>query len=228
MSNTSSQLPFDSSQRHRFSMVDPYESHPWYPKGVQSFITAGASNYIGLLNEHTVLKFLLVPRTENDSYPPGSLEFRRKFREAAVKGLQVENRILQILGQHLRIIRFVGAHEDGLLLEYLPSGSVERYLRGFGPDIPPNRRLRWAVEAVEGLAYLHEKNVLHCDFSAGNLLVDNGGAIKLCDFQGRLLGPDGAVLLNGGAAESAMSSMPRPDRQHCDRKSDIFAFGTVP
>lgn len=35
------------------------------------------------------------------------------------------------------------------------------------------------------------------------------------------------MLLDGGAAESTMSSMPRRDRTHCDRKTDLFAFGAV-
>jgi serine/threonine protein kinase len=75
----------------------------------------------------------------------------------------------------------VGAHEDSLLLEYLLNGLVKRCLQvsGFAPQ---KQRLRWAVEAAEGLAYLHSKNVFYCDFSVGNLLVDNSGAIKLCEF----------------------------------------------
>jgi hypothetical protein len=36
------------------------------------------------------------------------------------------------------------------------------------------------------------------------------------------LHPNGFVTLDGGAAESIMSPMPRP---YQDRKTDIFAFG---
>ncbi|KAF2877368.1 kinase-like domain-containing protein [Massariosphaeria phaeospora] len=191
------------------------------------FVTAGASNYIALFDDDSVLKFPLVPPEETDVYPAKGLEYRRNVRKAAVEGLEVERQILQELGQHPRIIRFVRKHEDGLLLEYLPNGSVERYLRHVAPTPSLEQRLKWARQAAEGLAYIHGKNVIHCDFSVGNPVLDNNISIKLCDFQGRLLGPDGVVILNGRAAESAMSSMPRPDRNHCDRKTDMFAFGTA-
>jgi serine/threonine protein kinase len=32
------------------------------------------------------------------------------------------------------------------------------------------------------MAYLHEKNVLHCDLKSSNLLIDENLNIKLCDF----------------------------------------------
>jgi len=33
-----------------------------------------------------------------------------------------------------------------------------------------------------GMAYLHEKQVLHCDLKSSNLLIDENENIKLCDF----------------------------------------------
>jgi serine/threonine protein kinase len=207
--------------------MDPYEFRPWYPRGVRSFVTAGASHYIAHFSKETVLKFPLVPPREEAAYTAKGLAYRRSVRKAAVDGLDVEQQILRKLGPHPRIIRFVQKHEDGLVLEYMPNGSVERYLREIAPNTSLDQRLEWAWQAAEGLAYIHKNNVLHCDFSVGNLLLSNGLSTKLCDFQGRLLGPDGTVLVNGGAAESAMASMPRLDRNHCNQKTDIFAFGTA-
>ncbi|KAF1841512.1 kinase-like protein [Cucurbitaria berberidis CBS 394.84] len=207
--------------------MNPFEFRPWYPKGVTHFIAAGASNYIAAVNKDTVLKFPLVPPKETDIYTSKGLDYRRNIREAAVKGLDVEEKILNTLGQHPRIIRLIRTHEDGLVLEYMPNGSVERYLRDVAPDTSLKQRLKWTCQAAEALAYAHGKNVLHCDFSVGNLLLDRDLTIKLCDFQGRLLHSDGTVILDGGAAEGSMSSMPRPDRNYCDRKTDIFALGTA-
>jgi serine/threonine protein kinase len=209
-------------------MMDPYVFTSWYPRGVRSFVTAGASNFIGHLDKKTILKFPLVPPNEDEGvYTTEGLQYRRNIRKAAVEGLKVEEQILRRLGHHPRIIRFLERHEDGIVLEYMPNGSVERYLRDIAPDTPLEQKLQWAWQAAEGLAYIHEKNVLHCDFSVGNLLLSDDLSIKLCDFQGRLLGSDGVVILNGGAAEGSMSSMPRKDRSHCDQRTDIFAFGTA-
>lgn len=109
----------------------------------------------------------------------------------------------------------------------MKNGSVERYLRDIDPDTSLEQRLKWASQAAEGLAYIHSKNVLHCDISVGNLLLDTDLNIKLSDFQGRLQHPDGTVFIDGGAAESTMSSMPRLDRNYCDYKTDFFALGTA-
>lgn len=211
--------------------MDPYQFWPWYPSGVREVIAAGASHYVGIVDENTILKFPLVPPTETDrdtdTYTAEGQEFRNRLRQEAIKGLEVEARILKRLGRHSRIVHLKRKCEDGLRLERMRNGSVERYLRRVRPDTPLDQRLRWTWQAAEGLAYIHAKNILHCDVSAGNLLLDRDLNAKLSDFQGRLLGPDGTVLLDGGAAESAMSSMPRPDRNHCDCKTDLFALGTT-
>jgi hypothetical protein len=49
----------------------------------------------------------------------------------------------------------------------------------------------------------------------------------LCDFQGRLLGPAGEVILDGGALENAESFMPRSDTEFADIRTDIFALGST-
>lgn len=207
--------------------MNPYDFHPWYPQGIRSFVAAGANHYVATIDETTLLKFPITPHEEQTEHPAEVQRFRSSVRAAAVRGLEVEEQILRILGKHHRIIQLKGRHKDGLLLEYLPNGSIERYLRSNAPRITMVQRLRWGQQAAEGLAYIHMKNVLHCDLSIGNLLLDSKLSIKLCDFQGRLLHPSGHVVLDGGATENVMSSMPRENRNHQDRKTDIFAFGTV-
>ena len=59
---------------------------------------------------------------------------------------------------------------------------MEKYLRDVAPDTSAERRLEWALQAAEGLAHVHGKNVIHCDVSVGNLVLDNHPSVKLCDF----------------------------------------------
>lgn len=42
--------------------------------------------------------------------------------------IHVESKILDILGGHPRIVRSIALVEDGLLLEYIPNGSLRDYV----------------------------------------------------------------------------------------------------
>jgi serine/threonine protein kinase len=221
--NTSQPGPTASDPKYA---MDPFEFLSWCPTGVQRVIAAGASNFIGFVDEKTVLKFPLVCSNEKNSFSHG-FEHRQSLRDAAVKGLEIENLILQHLGQHPRIVGLLGIHEDGLLLENMANGSVDNYLRNNSTRTPSSQRLQWACQAADGLAYVHSKGVLHCDISVGNFLLNSDLELKMCDFQGRLLNHDESIILNGGAAESTMSSMPRPVANLCDQKTDMFALGTA-
>ncbi|KAH7346342.1 hypothetical protein BKA65DRAFT_551254 [Rhexocercosporidium sp. MPI-PUGE-AT-0058] len=113
--------------------MNPYDIHPWYPQGIRSFVAAGANHYIATIDETTVLKFPIIPHEEQTELPAEVQRFRSSVRAAAVRGLEVEEQILRKLGKHHRIIQFKGRHKDGLLLEYLPNGSIERYLQSNAP-----------------------------------------------------------------------------------------------
>lgn len=208
------------------TIKDPFTFLPWYPKGVTRFVGTGTSNYVALTDDSTVLKFPIVPPDEPSIYPVKLQAYRSSLRECAVHGLEVERQILTTLGSCPRTVRLVGVHEHGLLLEYMPNGSVESYLC-HAAQTPLEERIKWVAQATEGIAYAHAKNVLHCDISVHNLLLDSALNVKLSDFQGKLLDSGGAVVLDGGSSESVISSMPRPDRDRHDRKTDIFALGTA-
>ncbi|KKA16437.1 Serine/threonine protein kinase [Rasamsonia emersonii CBS 393.64] len=48
-------------------------------------------------------------------------------------------------------------------------------------------RLRWAKQAAEGLQILHSVDVVHCDVSPRNFLLDSGLNLKISDFAGASL-----------------------------------------
>jgi serine/threonine protein kinase len=181
---------------------------PYFPERVQYIMTTGSCHYIGFVDETTVLKY---PHIKGPS-----------------PALDVEHTIFKQLGEegkHHHIIEFKGKHQDGLLLEYAPCGSLETYIRE--TDITTEEKIRFAKETAEGVAYAHGKNVIICDINVRNVLLDAERHVKLCDFQGRLLGSDGEVIHDGGASENAESFMPRDDKDFADVKTDIFALGST-
>ncbi|OAA61938.1 Protein kinase-like domain protein [Niveomyces insectorum RCEF 264] len=235
--------------------IDSYTFYPWYPRGVKQILAAGGNHFIALYNEITVLRFPRVAPGEEKllradgrpRYTDKILAYRQALRKQALHGLSVEKRILQAPGHHPRIVRLRDGeeedHEDGLLIEYMPNGSVEKYLQQHaccdGVLLSLQQRLSWALQAAEGLAYVHSKHVLHCDMGPGNLPLDERLQVKLCDFQGRLLSPDGSgsdttddgdvvvVVLDGGSTQGTLTSMPRDDWDYCDVRTDRFALGTT-
>ncbi|KAF1918357.1 kinase-like domain-containing protein [Ampelomyces quisqualis] len=181
---------------------------PYFPKSVQYIITTGSCHYIGVVDKTTVLKY---PHVKGPS-PALDVEYAM-FRQLGEEG------------KDHHIIEFKGKHQDGLLLEYALCGSLETYIRE--TDITREEKIRFAKETAEGVAYAHGKNIIICDINVRNVLLDTERHVKLCDFQGRLLGSDGKVIYDGGASENAESFMPRDDKDSADVKSDIFALGST-
>lgn len=67
-------------------------------------------------------------------------------------------------------------------LEYVPGGSIGECLRklerGFDDDFT-----RYCTnQIIDGLAYLHSRNILHRDLKADNILVNLDGGCKISDF----------------------------------------------
>ena len=178
------------------------------PGDVTVCLTMGTNSFIGIVDETTVLKY---------PHFPGD--------ERALATLGLEARILKTIGPHKYIIGFKGLTKDGLLLERAHFGSITEYLENNNPELP--QRLEWVREATEALATVHKKHVLHRDISVSNLLLDAELNVKLSDFQGRLLGPDGEVKEDGLSVENTKSFMPRVNPNHADWRTEIFALGSA-
>ncbi|KAH9613371.1 hypothetical protein KSS87_002217, partial [Heliosperma pusillum] len=87
-----------------------------------------------------------------------------------------------VLGQlrHAHLVKLIGyCCEDEhrvLVYEYLPRGSLENQLfRRFSASLPWVTRLKIALGAAKGLAFLHEadKPIIYRDFKASNILLDS-------------------------------------------------------
>lgn len=68
-----------------------------------------------------------------------------------------------------------------LVLEFMENGSLVTVLEKFGP-LPESLVIIYVYQALIGLKYLHENNVLHRDIKAANILINKDGGIKLADF----------------------------------------------
>lgn len=142
---------------------------------------------------------------------------------------------------HRNLVRLVGyytSHDSSqnlLCYELVPNGSLESWLHGpLGANCPLDwdTRMKIALDAARGLAYLHEDCqpcVIHRDFKASNILLENNFHAKVSDFGLAKQAPEGRgsylstrVMGTFGyvAPEYAMTG-------HLLVKSDVYSYGVV-
>ncbi|KAF1816959.1 hypothetical protein P152DRAFT_445123 [Eremomyces bilateralis CBS 781.70] len=95
-----------------------------------------------------------------------------------------EMSVLQVL-DHPNIVSYYGIepHRDKvyIFMEYCNGGSVSALLE-HGRIEDENIIQVYALQMLEGLAYLHERRVVHRDIKPENILFDQDGIIKFVDF----------------------------------------------
>ncbi|GMJ15730.1 PBS1-LIKE 14, RPM1-induced protein kinase [Hibiscus trionum] len=137
---------------------------------------------------------------------------------------------------HPHLVKLIGycCEEEHrvLVYEYMPRGSLESLLfRKYSVPLPWSTRMKIALGAAKGLAYLHdaEKPVIYRDFKASNVLLDSDYTAKLSDFGLAKDGPEGdkshvstRVMGTQGyaAPEYIMTG-------HLTAMSDVYSFGVV-
>lgn len=138
---------------------------------------------------------------------------------------------------HPNLVKLVGycIEDDQRLLvyEFMPRGSLENHLFRKGSlPLPWSIRMKIALGAAKGLAFLHEeaeKPVIYRDFKTSNILLDADYNAKLSDFGLAKDAPeDGKTHVSTrvmgtygyAAPEYVMTG-------HLTSKSDVYSFGVV-
>ncbi|KAK4267312.1 hypothetical protein QN277_024109 [Acacia crassicarpa] len=140
---------------------------------------------------------------------------------------------------HRNLVKLIGICMENqtrcLIYELIPNGSVESHLHGADKKTSPldwNARMKIALGAARGLAYLHEDSnpcVIHRDFKASNILLEHDFTPKVADFglartaldegnkhiSTHVMGTFGYL-----APEYAMTG-------HLLVKSDVYSYGVV-
>ncbi|TKV98393.1 hypothetical protein SEVIR_9G557400v4 [Setaria viridis] len=163
----------------------------------------------------------------------------KKLNPESVQGLQEWQSEVNFLGRlsHPNLVRLLGyCGEDRELLlvyEFMSKGSLENHLfrRGSTEPLAWNTRLKIAIGAARGLAFLHssEKQVIYRDFKASNILLDSDFTAKLSDFGLAKNGPSAGrshvttrvIGTYGYAAPEYVAT------GHLYVKSDVYGFGVV-
>ncbi|KAF8725893.1 hypothetical protein HU200_020461 [Digitaria exilis] len=138
--------------------------------------------------------------------------------------------------RHRNLVQLLGyCRRKGELLlvyEYMPNGSLDRYLYGGGdkPVLGWAHRFQIIKDVASAVFYLHEKweqVVIHRDIKASNVLLDGGMTAHLGDFGLARLHDHGADLQATTHVVGTMGYI-APELARTGRASpltDVFAFG---
>ncbi|KAF2276115.1 MAP kinase [Westerdykella ornata] len=160
-----------------------------------------------------------------------------------VSQIRDEMGVLQVL-DHPNIVSYYGIepHRDKvyIFMEYCSGGSLAGLLE-HGRIEDETVIMVYALQMLEGLAYLHEAGVVHRDIKPENILLDHNGVIKFVDFgaakviarQGRTLAAEHAATRQG--RQRSMTGTPmymspeviRGSNQGRHGAVDIWSLGCV-
>ncbi|KAM7279544.1 hypothetical protein ACFE04_006678 [Oxalis oulophora] len=86
---------------------------------------------------------------------------------------------------HPNVLKFYNWYETSahlwLVLEYCVGGDLMSLLRQ-DTRLPEESIHDLAFDLIKALQYLHSKGIIYCDLKPSNVLLDENGHIKLCDF----------------------------------------------
>ncbi|HEX7572744.1 MAG TPA: protein kinase [Bacteroidota bacterium] len=118
-----------------------------------------------------------------------------------------------------------------LVLEYLPGGTLKEKLKGLrveGTELPITDVVSYGLQIAEGLSHAHRRGIIHRDIKTDNIMLTEGGHLKITDFGlAKLKG--GVELTRAGSTVGTASYMSPEQVQSLtvDQRSDIFSFGVV-
>lgn len=132
--------------------------------------------------------------------------------------------------KHPNIVKFLGEELDvesgcvRIYMDLVAGGSIRSLLMTYG-KFSESQTACFTKQLLEGLVYLHSKNIVHCDLKGDNLLVEPSGVLKLADF-GTAMG----VSISTSAAEIGgtaffMSPEVLTRESKISEKSDIWSVG---
>jgi serine/threonine-protein kinase len=127
----------------------------------------------------------------------------------------------------------VDTNADGLpfiVMEYLEGKTLDQVMRA-EPETSFSERVRWIIEAAEGLAAAHAQGIVHRDVKPANLILagPKPGVVKVLDFGVAKRKEDQGAQLTGDAAVGTVKYM-SPEQllgEGVDARSDVWSLAVT-
>ncbi|KAL5854024.1 hypothetical protein ACOSQ4_003826 [Xanthoceras sorbifolium] len=154
--------------------------------------------------------------------------------ERALRSFDVECEVLSGI-RHRNLVKIISSctNEDmkALVLEYMPNGSLAKYLYSNEFFLDILQRLNILIDVASGLEYLHfgySIPIVHCDIKPSNVLLDQDMVGHLSDFGiAKLLGEDESMTQTQTLATVGYMAPEYEREGRVSRECDVYSYGIV-
>ncbi|XP_059454782.1 LEAF RUST 10 DISEASE-RESISTANCE LOCUS RECEPTOR-LIKE PROTEIN KINASE-like 2.1 [Corylus avellana] len=175
----------------------------------------------------------------------GCLVAVKVLKESRGNGEEFINEVASISRtSHVNIVTLMGFCFEGskraLIYEFMPNGSLEKFIYKENPSMGTNRQLEWitlyniALGIARGLEYLHRgcnTRILHFDIKPHNILLDENYCPKISDFGLAKICPrEKSIISILGARGTPGYIAPEVFSRNFGRishKSDVYSYGMM-
>ncbi|KAM3393979.1 hypothetical protein P3S68_002980 [Capsicum galapagoense] len=154
--------------------------------------------------------------------------------DAAFKSFDSECEVLRRL-RHRNLVKVITSCSNldfkVLVLEYMPNGSLEKYLYSYNFFLDTKQRQSIMIDVACALEYLHHGcslPVIHCDVKPSNVLRDEDMVAHLSDFGiSKLLGEDQGELYTKTLATLGYIALEYGLDGLVSAKCDVYSYGVM-
>ncbi|CAE6385150.1 unnamed protein product [Rhizoctonia solani] len=141
---------------------------------------------------------------------------RRTLEKRAIRELSVWRKI-----NHPNVLKLLGVcdlgGEIGMVSEWMVHGNIMQYTT----EHKDANKLKLITNATTGLAYLHERGIIHGDLKGGNIVIAADGTARLVDF-GLAKMTESALKFSATSTVKGTHRWMAPELMNPDEKSKAF------